>query len=193
MRIPIFIALAALAGCGPLGQVNQGQVVAYLPDKGEITFIADSNYRDPGHPRFDVLPPVTVHVPLNPKEMGPEPEAGRLLALDASNGRAVIYDPAASSFETVKITVVSRHDGVSATDARVRRIRFPVHDQSKGTITVYRARTHQLIEFSVPEQYRGLPDEAWRAGDEIRYYYRDPGRALRLMNVTRTDLSKGEK
>jgi len=30
----------------------------------------------------------------------------------------------------------------------------------------------------------------WRTGDVVRYYYKTPGQALRLMNVTATDLSK---
>jgi hypothetical protein len=35
-----------------------------------------------------------------------------------------------------------------------------------------------------------MPAGTWQAGDVVRYYYKEPGRALRLMNVTRTDLSK---
>jgi hypothetical protein len=34
-----------------------------------------------------------------------------------------------------------------------------------------------------------MPADTWRAGDVVRYYYKDPAQALRLMNVTRTDLS----
>jgi hypothetical protein len=35
-----------------------------------------------------------------------------------------------------------------------------------------------------------MPAGTWRAGDVVRYYYKDPARALRLMNVTATDLAK---
>jgi hypothetical protein len=38
-----------------------------------------------------------------------------------------------------------------------------------------------------------MPDDTWKIGDEVRYYYKDPAQALRLMNVTRTDLNKGGK
>jgi hypothetical protein len=35
-----------------------------------------------------------------------------------------------------------------------------------------------------------MPADTWKTGDEIRYYFRDPAQALRMMNVTRTDLNK---
>ena len=35
-----------------------------------------------------------------------------------------------------------------------------------------------------------MPAETWRCGDVVRYYYKEPGKALRMMNVTKTDLSK---
>ena len=75
-----------LIGCGRFGQVNQGRVVQYDREKGLATFIQDSNYREPGKPRFDVLPPVTVSIPADPAEMGPAPEAGKLLAREGAGG-----------------------------------------------------------------------------------------------------------
>jgi hypothetical protein len=188
---PIRLILPAAAGmlllpaCGNFGQVNQGQVVEYRKGSGLITLVSDSNYRDPANPRFDVLPPVTIRTPEDPKEMGPEPEAGKLLLLDPANHRAVIFDAAAQKLLTIPITVLSEQS--AAPGARGRK---PVIDLARKTITAWSASAHKLVTFSVPDQYLTLTDDTWKSGDVIRYYYKDPGRALRLMNVTRTDLSK---
>ena len=93
------------AGCGQFGQVNEGRVVAYDRERGQVTVILDSNPKGPGAPRYDQLPPVVVRVPVDRKEMGLEPQVG----------------------------------------------------------------------------------------DIVRYYYKDPSQALRMMNVTRTDLNKSGK
>jgi hypothetical protein len=71
-----------MAGCGGFGKVNQGRTIQYDPDTGLVTLIQDSNYQEPGNPRYDVLPPVTVRIPDDPKQMGPAPEAGQLMHSD---------------------------------------------------------------------------------------------------------------
>jgi len=186
----VLVAAAALAGCGGFGRVEQGQVIEYERSQGLVTLIADSNYRDPAHPRFDILPPIVIRIPRDPQEMGPEPEAGKLLLLDRSNRRAVFFDSMAQRLRTIAFTLISEQNDVSASDPRVRHVRFPNVDRSGRTITVYSPRDRRLIVFSVPPEYYALPDDTWKAGDEIRYYYKDPGRALRLMNVSKTDLNK---
>ena len=186
-------ALAALVSCGGFGHVNQGQVVEYQRASGLITLLQDSNYRDPDHPRFDVLPPITVRTPQDPNNMGPEPEAGKLLLLDTNNRRALIFDAGSQSLRTVSYTPVSEENDVFPTDVRVSHKNFPVVDRAQKTITVYSPRDRKLVVFSVPDEYFALPDDTWKVGDEIRYYYKDPSRALRLMNVTRTDLSNAGK
>jgi hypothetical protein len=185
MRILLLAACMALGACR-FGKVNQGRVVEYRADQGEITLISDSNYRDPAHPRFDVLPAVTIRTPANPAEMGPAPEAGKLLSLDLRSGRAVIYDAASESLRSVPIADVTEAAGVSPGEARAR-------PAEAGRVAVYIAGERKMIRFSVPEEFARLPRDTWQFGDEIRYYYKDPGRALRLMNVTRTDLGKAEK
>ena len=35
-----------------------------------------------------------------------------------------------------------------------------------------------------------MPADTWQGGDVVRDYYKNPAQALRLMNVTKTDLSK---
>jgi len=193
MRIATIVILAALAACSRFGHVNQGQVVEYQPREGIITLVADSNYRDPAHPRFDVLPPVTIRTPADPQEMGQAPQPGKLLAFDAARRAMVIFDAATRSLRMVPCTIVSEQDHVSPSDPRVRKAKFPLRDRAKGTITAYFAADQKLVEFTVAEPLRNLADDTWKVGDEIRYYYKDPARALRLMNVTKAELSEGGK
>jgi hypothetical protein len=186
-------ACIGLAGCGGFGRVNQGQVVRYQKDQGLVTVVGDSNFKDPGKPRFDVLPAVVVRTPEDPREMGPEPEPGRLLRLDWQTRTAVVFDAAKQSLETIPFSLVEQHRNVRRGDPLVAGKRFPVIDPERRTITVYSARDRMVAVLSVGDEQLRLPEDTWRFGDEIRYYYKDPSRALRLMNVTRTDLNSAEK
>ncbi len=180
-------------GCGGLGHVNQGRVVEYNRAGGTVTFIQDSAYLDPAHPRFDVLPPVTVRIPVNPKEMGPAPAAGRLLSLDAAGKQAVVFEPSTGEFRAIPVALVSRSEGVYSDDARVAGKSFPIIDREKKTVTVFFRGQRQLASFAVADEQLALPPEAWAVGDDIRYYYKDPGQALRLMNITKTDIHKAAR
>ena len=104
LRNLLIAAAVWLAGCGGFGTVNQGQVISYRHDKGTVTLIADSNYRDPTHPKFDVLPPVTIQTPENLAEMGPAPAAGKLLRVDARGRRLVIFNDTTQRIEEVAYT-----------------------------------------------------------------------------------------
>lgn len=192
MKKTAVVLFAWLAGCG-FGRVNQGQVIEYRQAEGLVTLISDSNYRDPAHPRFDILPPVTIHVPADRREMGPAPEAGKLLQLDRRNRRAVIFDSRAGSLRTVAFHLTAEQTGVGPGDARLRANRFPVVDRAHKAITIYSPRDRTIMTFSVTEECFALPDDSWKIGDEVRYYYKDPQRALRLMNVTKTDLNEAAK
>ena len=48
-------------------------------------------------------------------------------------------------------------------------------------MTIYSRRKKILLTFAVPDEYLALPDDTWKSGDEVRYYYKQPGQALRLM------------
>ncbi len=192
-KTAVICSLAVLAGCANFGRVNQGQVVDYNSGSGLVTLISDSNYHDPAHPRFDVLPPVTIRVPEDRGEMGPEPEPGKLLHLDWRNHRAAIFDAARGSIRTISYVVISEQDGVTRADPRVSKVAYPIVDRDRKTVTSYFPRYRKLLVFSVPSECFDLPDDTWKMGDEVRYYYKDPHSALRLMNVSKTDLSKAGK
>jgi hypothetical protein len=179
-------------GC-QFGRVNQGQVVRFEKEQGLITLIQDSNFMHPNQPRFDVLPAVMIRTPEDPVEMGPAPESGLLLRLDWGGRTAVTYDPGSSGFRMIPFTVTQLQDDVRPDDSRVARKHFPVVNRREGTVTLYSPRDRKWAVLKVDQQYLGLPDETWKFGDEIRYYYKDPRRAIRLMNVTRTDLNAGGK
>ncbi len=184
-RILLTAALAlAMAGCTQFGQVNQGRVIAFDREKGTVTLVSDSNYRDPANPRFDVLPAVTIRVPENPKEMGPPPQAGKLLHLDTATGRMVVFDAAAGGFTNIPFRLLDRRDKPSRDELAA----LPAVDRTAGTVRL--AMKSAILTLAVPGEYLSLPEDTWKAGDEVRYYYKDPGQALRLMNVTRTDIGK---
>jgi hypothetical protein len=188
-QICLTALIAAAAGCGGFGRVNQGQVIEYDRERGLIRIIQDSNYQDPANPRYDILPPIEVRIPADPREMGPEPEAGKLLRLDHEKRQAVIYDEAAQALRIAPYSMVAEQGGIDPADSRAVRARRPLVDRAAGTITVYDARQSRLLTFAVAPEHLALSEDAWRPGDQVRYYYKEPGRALRLMNVSKTDLN----
>jgi len=175
-------AALALAACGPLGKVEQGRVIAYDPQTRLVTLIPEATAVTPSSP--GLLPPVTIETPADPGEMGPAPSAGALMLLDAKNRRIVIYDRATQAFRTIQYTPLEERRNVPKSPGP------PVVDRIGKTITIYSARDRSLITFAAPADLLAMPAGTWRAGDVVRYYYKDPGRALRFMNVTKTDLSK---
>lgn len=182
------LPLAATLGCGSLGRVEQGRVIHYDRDKGLVTLILDSNYKEPGQPRYDVLPPVIVKIPAKPGAMGPAPQAGKLLGVDRKRRTLAVFDSARQSLETIQYTLIEERAGVARHDRRLAGVRFPVVDHGRQTITLHLPKERVLLTLSVPPEYLALPAETWILGDEIRYYFKDPAQALRMMNVTKTEI-----
>ncbi len=185
----IFALLLLAAGCGPLGQVEQGLVVDYDPETGRLTLILDSNYADPGNPSYDRLPPVQVRVPQDPRQMGPVPDAGGLVQLDTAARKAVIFDARSRQVRTVEFELVSKLTGVYADDRRVVESGAPRVEPEQRTVTLYWPRTRELVTVKVPLEFAELPPRTWASGDEVRYYFKNPAQALRMMNVTKTKIT----
>ncbi len=181
---PAAAAALWLAACGGLGKVEQGIVIA--ADGEVLTLILDSN--PGGEPRYDRLPPVKVRIPEDPDQMGPAPAAGELLGLDTAAGRVAVYDRAAGRILTIRFELVELTGGVYPDDPRVNGGRLPRIDEQRGAVTLYWPRTRELATIRVDPKYLRLPPDTWRAGDEVRYYFKDPGRALRMMNVSKAGL-----
>src|SRR5580704_8590266 len=85
------LALAMIA-CGEYGKVEQGRVVSFNKRTGEVTLIADSTGGLTAKPAYDALPPLLVKAPANPEEMGPDPQAGKLMRVDLTKQELTIYD-----------------------------------------------------------------------------------------------------
>ena len=185
-------ALLSAVACGNYGKVEQGRAVAFDKQNGVVTLILDSAPQS-DQPRYDVLPPVKVKVPPDLSEMGAAPEPGKMLYANFDKQQIVIFDPEAAAIKTVSYTVVERFDNVNRDDPRVAKAKPPRVDRQKKNVTIYSRRYKILLTFAVPDEYLALPDNTWKAGDEIRYYYKEPGQALRLMNVSKIDLSKAGK
>jgi Domain of unknown function (DUF4881) len=194
-----FATMAALwfaTGCANTGimagKVEQGRAIAFDKQNGVITLILDSAPNS-DQPKYDVLPPVTVKLPVDPNEAGPTPDAGKLLSFDTKKRTVVFFDRASGTVKTVSYVLVDEQDDVSRNDLRVAKTKFPAVDRQKKIVTIYSRRKKILLTFSVADEYLALPDDTWKSGDEIRYYYKQPVQALRLMNVSKTDLTKAGK
>lgn len=183
------LTLALLTGCGELGQVDQGRVIEFNKEKGTVTLIKDVK-ADPQKPEYTELPPHVYEVPKDPGEMGPEPKAGMRMKLDTKNLEIVIFDKASQNFKTIKYTLLDQKEGIARDNPLVKDKKFPMVDREKKTITVYSGRQKIMTTFNVPDEYFAYPDSTWEAGDEVRIYYHQPGKAQRLMNISKTDIFK---
>lgn len=177
-------AALSLAACGNFGKVEQGRVVAYDRKTGEVVVIRDSTGGLADKPVYDALPPLTVRTPRDPNEMGPAPAAGKLMGVNRANHQLVIYDAGTRQFRTIAYTAVEERHGVA------KGAGLPAVDKAKRTITVYCAAEKVAVTFEAPDDLLAMPADTWKTGDEVRYYFKDPAQALRMMNVTKADLSK---
>ena len=179
------VAVVALAnfGCSDFGEVEQGIVVA--SDGQRLTMVLDSNPEDP---TYDRLPPVVVAVPEDESRMGPDPEAGGLISVDTSANTLVVYNSADKDLQTIQFEMVELTTGVYPDDQRVADLGVPKVDSAAGTVILYSPRTRELATIKVPAEHLSLPVDTWKAGDEVRYYFKDPSQSLRLMNVSKTNI-----
>lgn len=189
----IVLPLALVAGCSEFGKVDQGRVIKFDKEKWSATIIRDVKH-DAQNPDYTYLPPVTYDLPKDPMEMGPEPKAGGRMKLDTKAKQIVIFDPATQKFKTIDYTLIDEKDNVGREDplvydaAEKKAKKFPAVNKEKKTISIYSGRQKIFVTFSLPEEYFSLPESTWDAGDEIRIYYHQDGKAQRCMNVTRTDI-----
>jgi hypothetical protein len=175
-------------GCGEMGKVEQGRVIAFDKVKETVTFIVDTKH-DTANPDYSGAP-LTFALPKDPMERGEDPKAGLRMKLDTKTREIIIYDPALQNMKKITYTLIDQKENVGKDSPLVAGKKFPLVDKDKKAITVYSGRQKLLVTFSVPEEYLALPDSTWEAGDEVRIYYKEPGKAARFMNITRTDIFK---
>jgi len=175
-------------GCGDLGKVDQGRVIAFDNAKATVTFINDVKH-DAANPDYSGAP-MTFALPTDPADRGEDPKAGKRMKLDTKAREIVIYDAGTQSMKKITYTLIDQKENVAKDSPLVVAKKFPIVDKDKKAITVYSGRQKLLTTFSLPDEYFALPDDTWEAGDEVRVYYKEPGKALRFMNITRTDIFK---
>jgi hypothetical protein len=190
----------SLAGCGEYGQVEQGRVVKY--DKSTtpptVWIIKDSGIVD-RKPEYTVVPAHAFTIPTEPAEMGQEPHVGLRVNLDVEKKIITMYNFAKGDFDKLSFELVERHDGVhprkrhplvwDATTGKERP--FPVVKPEERTMTIFSRRQEMLVTIKLSEgDFAKYTGEDWDAGDEVRIYYKEPGKSIRFMNVTRTDVTR---
>ena len=183
------LPLALVLGCGELGKVDQGRVIAYDKAKGMVTLIQDKK-AEPGKPDYNTLPPHTYLQPQDPEEMGQEPKAGLRMKLDMDKKVITIYDPETKAFKDITFDIVDQKSGIAKDNPLVADKKLPAVDKEKKTVTIYSGRQKLYAVIALPEEYLDRPASTWDAGDEVRVYFKEPGKALRLMNVSKTDIFK---
>jgi hypothetical protein len=181
------LALTLFSSCN-LGKVGQGRVVEYDKVRGVMTVVLESEKPLPGEPRY-ALPVREVRIPEKAGEMGPVPDAGKLLLHTAKTREIVFFDRSSQTLRTVHYTPLSESTAVAGSDERVANRELPIVDRVNRTLTLYSPSERILVTLALTDADLALPDDTWKAGDEVRYYYKQPGQALRLMNVTKTDLA----
>ena len=189
LTLLVMLPLILAYGCGEMGKVDQGRVIAFDKAKGTVTLIRDMK-ADPKNPDYSQLPPIVYEIPKDFNEMGPEPKAGLRMKLDAKAKQITIFDPASQNFKKIDYTLIDQKEGVEAEDPLVKDKKFPLVEKEKKAITLYSKRQKLLSTFSVPDEYFALPAGAWDAGDEVRIYYKENGKAQRLMNISKTNIFK---
>jgi hypothetical protein len=194
MVLIILTSMLAAIGCSDFGQVDQGRVIAYDKNEKTIIMLRDKS-ADPKKTDYTSLPPVSYKLPVNPDEMGPAPATGKLMKVDLDKKVAIIFIQDQNIIKTVDYTMIEQKKVDSKDpliiDPETKKMKkFPIIDQQNKTIETYLEKKKTLLKFSVPDEYFTLPPETWAQGDEVRIYYKEPGKALRFMNITKTDIFK---
>src|SRR4030042_4630108 len=101
-------------GCGELGKVDQGRVIAFDKTKATVTFINDVKH-DPANPDYSGAP-MTFALPQDPADRGEDPKAGKRLKRDAKTREITIYDPGTKSMKKITYTLIDQKEGVVKDD-----------------------------------------------------------------------------
>ena len=197
--LPLLVLMGlSLAGCGEYGQVEQGRTVAFDKEAATVTIIKDNGIDDK-NPQYTVLPPHTFNLPTDPAERGADPAVGLRVNLDAKNNIITMYNPKTQQFDKLPFTMIQKEENVSVRrqhplvyDAATKKARtFPVVDAEKKTVTIYsgRQQLYTVIKLSDAD-FAKYGEKDWAAGDDVRIYYKESGKALRFMNVSKTDITR---
>lgn len=200
--LPMLLVLIGLSltACGEYGKVEQGRTVGYDKTTTPPTawIIQDSGIIDRS-PQYTVLPAHPFQTPEDAGEMGAEPFVGKRVKLDLEKKEIVMYNENTKQFDHLPFELIENHEKVSVrrqhplvydtTTGKARK--FPVVNEAESTLTIYSVRQEVLSTIKLsPEDFAKYSGDDWDAGDEVRVYYKEPGKSLRFMNITKTDFSR---
>jgi len=205
--LPLLLVLLAglmLAGCGDYGKVEQGTVVSV--DKDKVSIVADSN-KDRNKPANYTTDAKSIDYVLPPvgTERGAEPSAGLCVNLDVAKKTITMFNPKEKKFETFSFQVLEdknrgiRVDRNNRVVEHVKVIRpaadFPVVDEANKTVQLFYRRLEgnqsRLTTIKLADaDFSKYKAKEWGAGDEVRIYYKQPGKSERFMNITKTDITR---
>jgi hypothetical protein len=205
--LPLLLVLLAclmLAGCGEYGKVEQGTVM--IAGKDKVTIIVDNNM-DPKKPA-DYTSKIELHewvLPPVGDERGAEANAGLCLHLDVAKKVITMYNPREKKIEKLSFEVINditrgiRLNRRNEVLHNVKVIRaaadFPVVDEANKTVQLFYRRLEgnqsRLTTIKLADaDFAKFQKKEWGAGDEVRIYFKEPGKALRFMNITKTDITR---
>jgi hypothetical protein len=190
MIVLVLFPLLFSNGCGGKEKTDQGRLVSFDKTNRTITLIRDKK-ADALNPDYSYLPPVTYTLAKDFMEKDLELKVGLRMKLDTIKNQIIIYDPDLQAFRTIKYNPLDKKENIAIenplvfdTETKKPKIN-PLIDRPKKMITIYSRRQRILTTFTLPEKYFNLPAHTWDAGDDIRIFYKEEGKALRLLNITR--------
>ncbi len=186
--ITLVLALSlCLAACDFDGGVEQGRCVAFNAQDKTLTLVEDTSL-DQHNPHYSGAV-FTFKLPTDPIDMGPEPKPGDLLQINPDKKQVLIYNPQTNKIDTLTMDLEIKK-GINAKSPELKGKTFPIIDKENNTITVYSSRLGELITLKPTPEQMALPADSWKLGEEVRVAYRksDKGQAIRVMNVTQTNI-----
>ena len=185
----VFGAGICLSGCNvrDFGEVEQGRCVGVNADGKTVSVLLDTA-KNPKAPEYTKV--AEFSLPDDPKEMGPEPIPGNLVAIDLEKKILKIYNPATKAVEDVKVEFTDSRKGVGSSDPAVKGKKFPVK-ADKG-VTLYSEAQKILVTVKADGDIAAKADTL-NCGDIVRFYYKpnvDKKKMLRFMNVSQTNIMK---
>lgn len=190
LMLAMAFSVALLTGCNFDGGVEQGRCVAFDATAKTLTIVVDVTH-DQFNPHYSGGTH-TFKLPVESKDMGPSPSVGGRLMIDLVKNTVLIYDQKTNSVRELAVQFTDVEKNVGSDHPKVKGKTFPIIDKDQQTVIVYSGRQKSLITFKIPAEAQDYPAYVWTAGDEMRIAYRnaDKAQAMRIMNVSKTNIFK---
>ena len=190
LMLAMAFSVALLTGCNFDGGVEQGRCVAFDANAKTLTIVVDVTH-DQFNPHYSGGTH-TFKLPVESRDMGPNPSVGGRLMIDLAKNTVLIYDQMTNSVRELAVQFTDVEKNIGSDNPKVKGKTFPIIDKDQQTVTVYSGRQKSLITFKIPAEAQDYPAYVWTAGDEMRIAYRnaDKAQAMRIMNVSKTNIFK---